>query len=646
MALLVFLLSLGAIAWLPGRALLALLRVRAGLLEQAVVSLALGLVGSAAAYWLLAFLGLRPLFWLWPPAAGLLLVRLREAGPRRAPEEGARGDLAAVGALVVLAVAALAFAPFYYRNLAPTRDGGLTFYALPDLVLHLSIAQELTHAVPPTVPFMPGTPLSYHYGADLVLALFSAVPGLGLPDVAARFVPTLFFALALGAAFVAARAFGLGRAGATACAFLVVFGEDFSFLPALLRGAPPGEPWAVTMLQAPTVVSLFMMNPMLPALGLLFASLACLARFCQGGGSGHLVVAAALAAGLIDVKVFAAAHLLAALAIAALLALWRMRDRRLLWAALALAALVLPRLILTASGEVGPTRVTVGLSSFVPDAVVNLGLRGTVLGAAVFDLLERGRLTPWSLLAVLAASVLYLALAFGLRCLGLPGVLRALGLRDPREAHRLVLASFVLLGPVLALGLQILPASAARGPEAYNNAVWFLVQSKYLAWVFAAERLGAWWLSGSTLRRAGLVAGVLALSLPSTLQFMRLQFAEGPPALDRRLVEVAAFLRAHEAPGRVVVAPESVGGPLISLAPCRSPLPDALFPHFRGRLPGIRERVDAFWDAWDYGTPIEAPLRALGPVDLVVARPRRASPAGVTEVFRNDALAVYRVARP
>ena len=216
MALLVFLLSLGAIAWLPGRALLALLRVRAGLLEQAVVSLALGLVGSAAAYWLLAFLGLRPLFWLWPPAAGLLLFRLREAGPRRAPEEGARGDLAAVGALVVLAVAALAFAPFYYRNLAPTRDGGLTFYALPDLVLHLSIAQELTHAVPPTVPFMPGTPLSYHYGADLVLALFSAVPGLGLPDVAARFVPTLFFALALGAAFVAARAFGLGRAGATA----------------------------------------------------------------------------------------------------------------------------------------------------------------------------------------------------------------------------------------------------------------------------------------------------------------------------------------------------------------------------------------------------------------------------------------------
>jgi hypothetical protein len=82
--------------------------------------------------------------------------------------------------------------------------------------------------------------------------------------------------------------------------------------------------------------------------------------------------------------------------------------------------------------------------------------------------------------------------------------------------------------------------------------VWFLVQSKYVAWIFAAERLGAWWRSVSSLRRAGLVAGALALSLPSTLQFMRLQFAGGPPALDRRLVEVAASFATG--PGQVVVA--------------------------------------------------------------------------------------------
>jgi len=223
MAPIVFLLALGAIAWLPGRALLAALRVRTGRLEEAVVALALGLVSSTAVYGLVAFLGLRPLFWLWPVAALLLLFRLRPAAPP--PDEGARGDVVAVGSLLALAVAALALAPFYYRNLAPAPFGGLTFYALPDLVLHLSIAQELTHCVPPTAPFLPGASLSYHYGADLVLALFAAVPGLGLPDLAARLVPTLFFALALGAAFVAARAFGLGRAGATACAFLVVFGE-------------------------------------------------------------------------------------------------------------------------------------------------------------------------------------------------------------------------------------------------------------------------------------------------------------------------------------------------------------------------------------------------------------------------------------
>lgn len=129
MAPLAFLGSLVAIAWLPGRALLALARVRAGRLEQTVVSLALGLLGSTAIDWGLGFLGLRPLFWLWPLAACPLLSRLSGPGPGT-PEEGAREGVAAVGALVALAVTALAFAPPYYRNLAPPPEGGLTFDAL------------------------------------------------------------------------------------------------------------------------------------------------------------------------------------------------------------------------------------------------------------------------------------------------------------------------------------------------------------------------------------------------------------------------------------------------------------------------------------------------------------------------------------
>lgn len=640
-ALVVFLCSLWLIAYLPGRALLALVRVRMEALELAVVSLTLGLVASAAVYWVLASLGLRSVFWSWPLFAGLLLWRLREKGPRRAGAEGVAGDFAAVGALVALAIVALGFAPFYYRNLVPTPDGGLTFYPLADLVLHLSLAQELTHTIPPTVPFMPGSNLSYHYGADLVLALFASVPGLRLTDLAARYVPTVFFALALGGSFVMARALGLARAGATACAFLVVFGEDFSFFPALLRGAPPGVPWTVAMLQAPTIVSLFMMNPVLPALGLLFTSLTCLARFCQGQGNGFLVATVVLAAGLFDVKVFAAAQLLSALGLAALFAAWRMRDLRLLWATLALACLLLPRLALLALGEGAHTRVSVELAGYVPAAVVNLGLRNTVLGGAVWELYAQGRPTPWSIFAVLLASTLYLFLAFGLRCLGLPGGLRAFGLRDPAQAPRLVLASFVLLGPVLTLFLVILPAGVT-GPDAYNNAVWFLVQSKYVAWLFAAERLGNWWQTGGRLRRASLVTGVLALTLPSTLQFMFIQFAERPPALDRQLVEVAAFLSARGAPGAIVLARGEVSAPLISLAPCRTVLRDALFPHFRGGRPGVQAQMDTFWEAWDRGASIEGPLSDLGHVDFIVARPRQERVAGAIEVFRNDALAVYQ----
>jgi hypothetical protein len=80
--------------------------------------------------------------------------------------------------------------------------------------------------------------------------------------------------------------------------------------------------------------------------------------------------------------------------------------------------------------------------------------------------------------------------------------------------------------------------------------------------------------------------------------------------------------------------------------PCRATLPDALFPHFRGRGPATEARLGAFWEAWDHGASIAAPLRALGPVDFIVARPRAQRLAGAVEVFRNDALAVYRTAVP
>jgi hypothetical protein len=158
-----------------------------------------------------------------------------------------------------------------------------------------------------------------------------------------------------------------------------------------------------------------------------------------------------------------------------------------------------------------------------------------------------------------------------------------------------------------------------------------------------------WAGARSNARRGLLVAGALALSLPSTLQFFRLQAAETPPGrLDRRLVEVADHLRRSAPKGAVLVAPESVAGPLISLTPCRAMLP-SLWGNFHLATGDFdvarRERaLAAFWRAWADQAPLAEPLRALAPVDYVVLpASTRALPLDWRESFRNEALVVYSV---
>jgi hypothetical protein len=114
---------------------------------------------------------------------------------------------------------------------------------------------------------------------DLVVAMFANAAGLNTRDLTLRFVPTLFLALSMLSVFCFSRGWlGSGYFGALVV-FLVFFGKDFSFVPGLLQGEK-GD-WSVKYFSVPTVFSLFYTNPMLPALGLLFAGLFCLQSYLR-----------------------------------------------------------------------------------------------------------------------------------------------------------------------------------------------------------------------------------------------------------------------------------------------------------------------------------------------------------------------------
>src|SRR5262245_44427622 len=163
-----FLLAVVALAFVPGKLVLRWLKASVSPLEDVTLSLVLGLIVSGCVYWAVAFLGGERLYFLWPvlvSAAFAFVNRhsLRAFFSSRSRRAAAHAGEArrsawqrqhvALTAVLVLGVGTLAVLPQYYSNLATRTDGTLRINHLNDPVFHLAIANELTHSVPPQVPF-------------------------------------------------------------------------------------------------------------------------------------------------------------------------------------------------------------------------------------------------------------------------------------------------------------------------------------------------------------------------------------------------------------------------------------------------------------------------------------------------------------
>ena len=541
--------------------------------------------------------------------------------------------------------------PLYFRNLARAPDGGSSFYALADVVLHVSLASELTHTVPPQIPFLPGAPASYHYGMDLLAASFTPF-GLEPRDLVVRYVPLLLASFVVLAVFCGARAILGSAPGGALVAFLVMFGEDISFVPGLLLRSP--ELWAIHFFGMPSTVSLYLLNPMLPAVGLLFVTLLCLERYLSSGRGGWLVCTAVVAAALVSCKVFVAAQLLGALGVAA--CAYGLLHRRFapLRAFAAVLVAVAPQLWGMWSRNAGRVGVFLDPWPYVPAALVRAGLGESaflrLVGAGY-----AGEWSPWAACAFATALLAYLLLTFGARSAGFMAWARSLW-PAPGSALPFLLAIIVLSGPVLSLLLDIGPNGYPRR-EYYNDAVWFFVVSKHVAWIFA---VGAVLRVGAPRARAVAIVALIALSVPSTLQVLARWAAEPMPRMSPAEVAMLDFLRRDVRPGQVCLATEEVAQAVLVSAPCRALALGVyahsfLSPQEQTRLRGRR---DAFWRDWR-GEPSGGPPRGvrwdllseLG-VDYVIAvRPRDgdaptlAGPAGAAALeprFANELFSVFR----
>lgn len=638
-----FLIAATLLIYLPGRWIVERWHPEATGVERTAVALAAGMVATTALYGALARFSVRGLMLAWPAVA---LAGVLMNARRRRPEVCQASTGTGWVALPILAAwAALAVLPLYYRNLARTDDGALTVYPLPDLFFHLSIANELTHTLPPRAPFLPGRGLDYHYAPDLLVAVFAERAGLSVPDLTTRFVPTLFFAMAAASAFAFARAWLQSTRGAALAAFLILFGEDLSFVPGLLLGARGS--WAADFFSTPTVVSLFMLNPMLPALAVLFAGLVCLHRFEAGAGRAVGALGALLIAATASYKVFLGAQVVAALLLACGACVWRGRDRRLAGAAV-LAACVAVLLALPGGPDRASADIALRSSPLVPNLFVRADLFTTWLGQQVRSFWTgHGFWRDGAVAFYGLALPIFLVGSFGARSLALPVVLRELRSPGDRSALRLALVVFVLAGPVLGMTLSITPASyPVEGRN--NEAIWFFVQSKYLAWALALDPFVGFWRRHGPGARTAALGVLLALSLPSAVQ--HLVVAAGDPIQRLDPGEMAALdaLRREAKPGDVVLAEPRLSRAVIGLTNCHAVVED-LFTVFYQPLAereAWAEELRRFWSDWAGGSVREATLRQFGArYVLIAAAHDPMPPEGATRLFDGGGVRFYRLAR-
>jgi hypothetical protein len=655
-----FFVAVVMLAYVPGKLVLVVLKRGLSPLEDVTLACVLGLVVSGLAYWLIAYAHQARLYVLWPLATAAVFVWLHrgkwkslsaqssklappdEESPRRSCD---RSRLALVG-VVALGVAVLALLPQYYTNLTLRLDGTMRVRPIPDVFLHIAIANELTHTIPPQAPVFSGHPLTYHYGMDLAVAMFANATGLNTHDLMLRFVPTLFLALSMLSVFCFSRGWLGSGYFAVLVVFLVFFGEDFAFIPGLLLGEK-GD-WSVTYFSVPAVFSLFYTNPMLPGVGLLFAGLFCLQTYLRERDGVWLLLSAVLFVALIEVKILTAAQMMCSLGFAAVVYLLLFRNADLFKVAALTAALAAPLVLSVYLGNKSGADITTAFDPwpYVSHMMEVLGLKKRLTGVLAFT----GIALPT-----------YLVVCLGLRVIGVPAILGAIFRPNRQSGLRFVLAFFVVIGVVITLTCRTTPAGSAR---AFNNSGWFLAQSKYVAWIFTVEVLqtiyrhvvarGVW--PGPM---AGAIAvSAVALSVPATVQHFALE--HDPNRINRKPVgkelqsyspetlRVIDFLTKDAQPGDVVLPGDNLLAPVLALTKCRVPL--GYFSNYLVPLRDYSQREMAekeFWKAWRLGK-IQGDLLRDASVKYVIVSKRTEGipatvPAAISNVFENSEFAVFKV---
>ena len=536
--------------YLPGRAFLSFFRRPFGRLENAVLSLALGLGATVVLHKFARMAGAEWVYGAGLAVCGAVVFRLILKRPPRRADFEFRATPAGMGFVFILALVLGLLAADTFRNGRSLPDGSVVVNMhYFDGLIRLSVIRELTHSVPPQMPFAAGIPLTYHYGMDLFIQIFHRYLGLGIFDLTQRLTMVFFLFLLAAVVFVFQRGMFRSEAAGVLGSFLVIFGSGgLTWAAALFLGTPlGGNPFFAFYL-----FDVLGLNSFFPALALVFAGAFALVRGVEGGGKKDLALAALLFALSGEFKMFLLGPLMAALVVTGLMAFLRFRDRRILAAGALTAAFSAP-LIMTAiisnGGGLGYV-FSIRLIEWPARMLENLDF---ARWAAAWEHLFHSPGGSLGDAGVAAAAVGLLLLgSFGWSLAALPGAIRDFFAFRKDRLARLFLAG--LLGAALADFFLLHLTIGGEGRDILDIYVYYMGLAVLL--VFAADR------AVRTLRARKpfiLVIGAAMLVILSGVNsawFVSLKMKTPDPIrFTPQYLEMAAWLTDNTPPSSVILQP-------------------------------------------------------------------------------------------
>lgn len=209
---------------LPGVLIGRLVRTgpRTGI-EDLAVGFAIGTLVQVPVWWLFLKLGLS--YWIWPALVVVAVAAIPKARRRVMSVKLAETPLGWSAAVASICLVSLAWLRGDFLRWSPPMPGEQHLY-YGDLTLHMSIAADAKHSIPPTVPQVAGEPLYYHWLAHADMGLASRMTGIELATVLVQlWVPVILLAGIVVVAACGSRVTGRLWAGPLAAVLVYVSAE-------------------------------------------------------------------------------------------------------------------------------------------------------------------------------------------------------------------------------------------------------------------------------------------------------------------------------------------------------------------------------------------------------------------------------------